>query len=223
MANEESSSSSYESDFEEDSKSSEERNDEDKTRSVEECDSDNDNSTVKSCEEEGVTFDDDDNVFDIIPDKSSTTALENSNPVLKRDPLNEKTSDKNSRSQLQNGVKKWPKEKEEDQSKDKSPESKEIMEFEEEYDVSEDIRVEEDYLANHLDEYVHVEAIEPLEKDEKQKKKIGHTLVKNSTAATKCTDGVRPYESQPAKRGNGRKDEQKQGQNNTSLYDDLGI
>ncbi|XP_065069011.1 golgin subfamily A member 4-like, partial [Rhopilema esculentum] len=87
--------------------------------------------------------------------------------------------------------------------------SEEIMEFQGEYNVTEDITVEEDYLANHLDEYDYVEAIEPLEEDEKQEKKLGDTPVKDCTAE-KNTNEVNPHENHAAKRGHGRKEEQKE-------------
>eukprot|EP00795_Rhopilema_esculentum_P008649 gene8649-14664_t len=88
--------------------------------------------------------------------------------------------------------------------------SEEIMEFEEKYNVTEDITVEEDYLANHLDEYDFVEAIEPLEEDEKQEKKLGDTPVKDCIPAGKNTNEVNPHENHAAKRGYGRKEEQKE-------------
>ncbi|XP_065062728.1 uncharacterized protein LOC135689432, partial [Rhopilema esculentum] len=157
LANKESSSSSYESDFEEDSHSSEESNNDERTKSVKDCASDNKKSAEKSSEKEDVTFGDDDAFLDM---------------------------------------------------------SEEIMEFEGEYNVTEDITVEEDYLANHLDEYDFVEAIEPMEEDEKQEKKLGDTPVKDCTPAEKNTNEVNPHENHAAKRGHGRKEEQKEGQDN---------
>ena len=151
MANKESSSSIYESDFEEDSQSSEESNNDEKTKSVKDFASDKEKAAEKSSEREDVTFGDDD-VFE------------------------------------------------------------EIMEFENENNDTEDITVEEEYLANNLNEFDYVEAIEPLEEDEKQEKRPGDTPVKDSASKTKCTDEDKPCGNQLAKGGKERKDEQKEGQ-----------